>query len=91
MSDLERRVQADGLLAAGRRVVVLYSGGCDSTCLLDLAVTVAGRDLVTALHVNYGLRAAADQDDLATELFGIERALTGALRRLRKLVTAPRV
>jgi hypothetical protein len=35
--------------------------------------------------------AAADQDDLATELFGIERALTGALRRLRKLVTAPRV
>lgn len=35
--------------------------------------------------------AAADQDDLATELFGIERALTGALRRLRKLATAPRV
>jgi len=34
--------------------------------------------------------AAADQDDLATELFGIERALTGALRRLRKLVSTPR-
>jgi hypothetical protein len=34
--------------------------------------------------------AAADQDDLATELFGIERALTGALRRLRKLAAAPR-
>jgi hypothetical protein len=35
--------------------------------------------------------AAADQDDLATELFGIERALTGALRRLRKLAETPRV
>jgi hypothetical protein len=34
--------------------------------------------------------AAADQDDLATELFGIERALTGALRRLQKLAGAPR-
>lgn len=33
--------------------------------------------------------AAADQDDLATELFGIERALTGALRRLQKLAAAP--
>jgi len=33
--------------------------------------------------------AAADADDLATELFGIERALSGALRRLRKLAEAP--
>jgi tRNA(Ile)-lysidine synthase len=63
MSELERRVRADGLLAAGRPVVVLYSGGCDSTCLLDLAVAVAGPDAVRALHVNYGLRAAADQDE----------------------------
>jgi hypothetical protein len=33
--------------------------------------------------------AGADQDDLATELFGIERALTGALRRLQKLAAVP--
>jgi tRNA(Ile)-lysidine synthase len=63
VSDLERRVRADGLLAAGRNVVVLYSGGRDSTCLLELAVSVAGPDAVTPLHVNYGLRAAADQDE----------------------------
>ncbi len=44
-------------------MVVLYSGGRDSTCLLDLAVAVAGPDAVTALHVNYGLRTAADQDE----------------------------
>ena len=63
MSDLERRVRADRLLAPGRNVVVLYSGGRDSTCLLELAVAVAGPDAVTPLHVNYGLRAAADQDE----------------------------
>src|ERR1700744_3659163 len=63
VSELGRRVTEDGLLAVGRPVVVLYSGGCDSTCLLDLAITVAGVDAVTALHVNYGLRAAADQDE----------------------------
>jgi tRNA(Ile)-lysidine synthase len=48
-------------------VVVLYSGGRDSTCLLDLAARIAGLDRVTALHVNYGLRAAADQDQAHCE------------------------
>jgi tRNA(Ile)-lysidine synthase len=56
-------VQSDGLLAAGRPVVVLYSGGRDSTCLLDMAVRIAGRSAVAALHVNYGLRETADADE----------------------------
>jgi tRNA(Ile)-lysidine synthase len=43
-------------------VLVLFSGGRDSTCLLDLAVRHAGP--VSALHVNYGLRGAeADGDE----------------------------
>ena len=46
-------------------VVVLFSGGRDSTCLLDLAVQRAGP--VTALHVNYGLRAEADEDEAHCE------------------------
>jgi len=46
-------------------VVVLFSGGRDSTCLLDLAVQRAGP--VTALHVNYGLRAEADEDQAHCE------------------------
>jgi tRNA(Ile)-lysidine synthase len=63
VSDLEPSVRDGGLLAAGRPVVVLYSGGRDSTCLLDVAARIAGPPAVTALHVNYGLRAAADDDE----------------------------
>ncbi len=59
---LERVIEG-GLLAPGRRVIVLLSGGRDSTCLLDLALRIAGDGMVTALHVNYGLRDAADEDE----------------------------
>jgi tRNA(Ile)-lysidine synthase len=61
--DMYARVREDGLLAAGRPVVVLLSGGRDSTCLLDLAVRVAGAGSVRALHVNYGIRESAGEDD----------------------------
>jgi tRNA(Ile)-lysidine synthase len=61
--NLEDEVTAQGLLSPGRSVLVMYSGGRDSTCLLDLAVRIAGRDHVSALHVNYGLREAADEDE----------------------------
>jgi tRNA(Ile)-lysidine synthase len=63
VSDLTEAVRAGGLLRPGRSVVVLLSGGRDSTCLLDVAVRVAGAEAVSALHVNYGLRDAADEDE----------------------------
>ncbi len=56
---IEAAVRAGGLLDGP--VVVLYSGGRDSTCLLDLAARIA--PAVTALHVNYGLRAEAGEDE----------------------------
>ncbi len=56
-------VRAEGLLAQERPVVVLLSGGRDSTCLLDVAAGIAGARVVRALHVNYGLRAEADEDE----------------------------
>jgi tRNA(Ile)-lysidine synthase len=56
-------VAAQGLLDAGRPVLVMISGGRDSVCLLDLAVRIAGAPQVLALHVNYGLREAAAQDE----------------------------
>src|SRR5947209_17385757 len=77
-------VRAEGLLAEGRRVIVMLSGGRDSTCLLDLAVRVAGPAAVSALHINYGLRddAAADEAqcrDLCREL-GVELEVHRARR-----------
>ena len=63
MSDLIVDIRAGGLLSEGRPVVVMYSGGRDSTCLLDVAVRISGPAAVSALHVNYGLRAGADSDE----------------------------
>lgn len=57
------RAREDGLLAPRREVVVLLSGGRDSTCLLDLAVRISGAESVRALHVNYGIRGSAGEDD----------------------------
>lgn len=57
------QVRAGGLLPAGEPVVVLLSGGRDSVCLLDVAVRLAGADTVSAVHVNYGLRDEAPDDE----------------------------
>ncbi len=62
-SALLDRVRDGELLAPGRPVVVLLSGGRDSVCLLDMAATLTGREHVRALHVNYGLRPDARADE----------------------------
>jgi tRNA(Ile)-lysidine synthase len=49
------------MIEPGAPLVVLLSGGRDSVCLLDHAVAAGAR--VTALHVNYGLRPEADEDE----------------------------
>jgi tRNA(Ile)-lysidine synthase len=49
------------LIEPGAPLVVMLSGGRDSVCLLDCAVTAGAS--VTALHVNYGLRPEADEDE----------------------------
>jgi tRNA(Ile)-lysidine synthase len=74
---IEARVAAGGLLAGP--VVVLLSGGRDSTCLLDLAVRLAGP--VSALHVNYGLRDAADEDEAHCAALCARLGITLEVRR----------
>jgi tRNA(Ile)-lysidine synthase len=59
---LLERVTEEGLLRPGRPVVVLLSGGRDSVCLLDIAVRIAGAEVIGALHVDYGLRPESAQD-----------------------------
>jgi tRNA(Ile)-lysidine synthase len=56
-------VRAGGLLAGERPIVAMLSGGRDSVCLLDIAVALRGAEAVSALHVNYGLRTAADEEE----------------------------
>ncbi|HEV2859147.1 MAG TPA: tRNA lysidine(34) synthetase TilS [Solirubrobacterales bacterium] len=61
--ELLERIEAGGLLAGEDPLLVMLSGGRDSVCVLDLAVRVGGAEAVSALHVNYGLRGEADEDE----------------------------
>jgi tRNA(Ile)-lysidine synthase len=63
VSVIHARARDAGLLAEGRAVVVMLSGGRDSSCLLEVAVAVCGAAAVSAVHVNYGLRDAAAEDE----------------------------
>jgi tRNA(Ile)-lysidine synthase len=63
VEEARETVRAGGLLGSGRTVVAMLSGGRDSVCLLDIAVALCGVDSVRALHVNYGLRVAADEEE----------------------------
>jgi len=56
-------VRAGGLLPPGASLIAMLSGGRDSVCMLDLAVRALGDEVVTALHVNYGLREDSGEDE----------------------------
>src|SRR5690349_18459515 len=61
--DALEAARRSGLVAAGEPLLVMLSGGADSTCLLGIAVELGAR--VSALHVNYGLRGAESDADEA--------------------------
>jgi tRNA(Ile)-lysidine synthase len=82
-------IRANGLLGDGRALITMLSGGRDSVCLLDVAVALRGGDAVRVLHVNYGLRASADDEEshcralceqlgVALEVVHASRAASGA-------------
>lgn len=61
--ELLQRVVSGGMIAPPAPLVAMLSGGRDSVCMLDLAVQARGAEAVTALHVNYGLRDDAGEDE----------------------------
>jgi tRNA(Ile)-lysidine synthase len=68
MTKALRAANGTGLIRPGVPLLVMLSGGADSVCLLHLAQEL-GAD-VSALHVNYGLRESADEDEaFCRELF----------------------
>ena len=62
-AELERVVRASGLIDPGSRGVVLISGGADSACAAAGLAALVGPANLTALTLNYGLRASADGDE----------------------------
>lgn len=62
-AELLERVREGGMIEPPAPLVALLSGGRDSVCMLDLAVRARGAEAVTALHVNYGLRDEAPDDE----------------------------
>ncbi len=67
VAEVREAVRRSGLFARDRPLLAMISGGRDSTCLLDVAVSLLGRGAVMALHVNYGLREAAVADSQRCE------------------------
>jgi tRNA(Ile)-lysidine synthase len=63
VEEVRLAVRGSGLFARDRPVVAMLSGGRDSTCLLDVAVAQLGAGAVCALHVNYGLREQAGEEE----------------------------
>lgn len=53
--------RSSGLVTQQRPLLVMLSGGPDSVCLVDICHRLGAE--VTALHINYGLREASDDDE----------------------------
>lgn len=56
----QENLQSTGLVPSGARVLLGYSGGADSTCLLHL-LSLSGIDTVAA-HLHHGQREEADEE-----------------------------
>lgn len=70
---LRERLDAWSWLPQGDRIVVAYSGGADSTCLLDLLHRL-GRDVVAA-HLHHGMRPEADEEMRRCEAYCAARGI----------------
>ncbi len=69
--------RASGLVQPGEPLLVMVSGGGDSVALLDIADRLGAS--VTALHVNYGLREGAGDDQALVQRLCDERGIALAV------------
>jgi tRNA(Ile)-lysidine synthase len=68
--------------ATGARVAVAFSGGIDSSVLLDAVARVAGPSRCIALHVHHGLSPHADRWLAHCESFARERGIAFSAARV---------
>ncbi|MCX7801058.1 MAG: tRNA lysidine(34) synthetase TilS [Fimbriimonadales bacterium] len=77
MSELLERLRSKlaswGWLRPEDRILVAYSGGADSTCLLDLLHRL-GRDVVAG-HLHHGMRPEADEEMARCQAFCDQRGI----------------
>jgi tRNA(Ile)-lysidine synthase len=69
-----------GLVRPGEPLLVMVSGGGDSVALVDIAARLGAE--VSALHVNYGLREGAGEDQALVERLCSERGIRLAVERV---------
>jgi tRNA(Ile)-lysidine synthase len=69
-------------LPAHARIAIAFSGGVDSSVLLDAVVRVAGATRCLALHVHHGLSSHADAWLAHCEAFAQARGVEFAARRV---------
>jgi tRNA(Ile)-lysidine synthase len=62
-SDVVTAISDSELVEPGAGVLAMLSGGADSVCLVHALCELVGAERLHALHVNHGLRAAADEDE----------------------------
>ena len=67
LDQFREHIEGTRLIPPGSRVLVGYSGGADSTCLVHL-LKLAGVDLVAA-HLHHGQRSEADEEQAKCEAF----------------------
>lgn len=60
---VKKTVEEHGMADSGERVIVGFSGGPDSTCLLHCLYQLFGAERLTAVHVNHRLRGEAAERD----------------------------
>ena len=74
LETLKEAAEASGLVNSTSDGVVMVSGGADSACAAAALAPIVGPERIHALHVNYGLRDAANSDEQTA------RRLCAALR-----------